>query len=377
MREFKTFARMPSPTMYGLIISSILVPASISSLFAEKLADSPSRAREIAIGSLIVATSAALEASFTQIAMFIAGRMIQGVGQGLYIGKLVVYICEISPPKHRGAVSTGLQLFITLGLVAGFFTCYGTGNIQSSLLWRLPFALLAVCAVGFSATTDEEAAEAWESLHVPTADREEIVEQLEPLVARTTAATGPDVSATSSTAIRTIGLHERNNRNESRMPAVLSSEARPRLLLAVFLMGMQQLSGIDEVLYATFLASGVFAIVIVAVTIPATLCADRWGQRLSTILGGIGMAATMFVKGALYAAEIQRQRTRASATSIAHGSNWLMNFLVALVTPTLLDKSSNGAYLLFVGCTFLTAVVCWLFMPEARGRSLDEIDEAF
>ncbi|KAK3366538.1 hypothetical protein B0H63DRAFT_405333, partial [Podospora didyma] len=130
-------------------------------------------------------------------------------------------------------------------------------------------------------------------------------------------------------------------------------------------------------LEATFLASGFFAIVIVAVTIPATLCADRWGQRLSTILGGIGMAATMFVMGALYAAEIQRQRTRASATSIAHGSNWLMNFLVALVTPTLLDKSSNGAYLLFVGCTFLTAVVCWLFMPEARGRSLDEIDEAF
>ena len=142
---------------------------------------------------------------------------------------------------------------------------------------------------------------------------------------------------------------------------------------------------------------------------------DKWGRRQSTIYGGIGLAATMFLMGALYAgdavhkdsgagrwivivtiylfsviycsswgvgikvyaAEIQPQRTRASATSLAHGSNWASNFLVALVTPILLQSSSFGAYFLFGGCSLLTAVVCTMFMPETKGRSLDEIEDAF
>lgn len=150
-------------------------------------------------------------------------------------------------------------------------------------------------------------------------------------------------------------------------------------------------------------------------TIPALIWADKWGRRHSTIYGGIGLSITMFLIGGLYAAdavhgtsgagrwvvivsiyafavifsvtwavgikvyaaEIQPQRTRAAATSLAHGSNWAANFLVALTTPVLLARSSFGAYFLFGGCTLLTAVVCWLFMPETKGRSLDEIEEAF
>lgn len=166
---------------------------------------------------------------------------------------------------------------------------------------------------------------------------------------------------------------------------------------------------------STFLASGVSAILMFAVTIPATLYADRWGRRTNTILGGLGLTFTMFLMGGLYAgnavhattgagrwvvivsiylfsviycmswavsmkiyaAEIQPQRTRAAATSMAHGSNWLTNFLVALVTPTLLANTSYGAYFLFGGCTLFTALVCLVFMPETKGKSLDEIEQAF
>jgi hypothetical protein len=143
--------------------------------------------------------------------------------------------------------------------------------------------------------------------------------------------------------------------------------------------------------------------------------ADKWGRRHSTIYGGIGIGTTMFLIGGLYAAkavhrssgagrwvvivaiyvfallhsiswavgikvyaaEIQPQRTRASATSLAHGSNWVANFLVALTTPILLSKSSFGAYFLFGGCTIVTVLVCSVFMPETKGKSLDEIESAF
>ncbi|KAK3376797.1 major facilitator superfamily domain-containing protein [Lasiosphaeria ovina] len=452
MDEFRNYVGNTSPIVHGLIVSSILIPAAISSFFAGRLADALGRRTGIAIGSLIFAVGATLEAASVHIAMFIVGRVVEGVGEGLYLGTLVVYICEIAPPKHRGALTTGPQLLITLGLVAGFFTCYGTANIESSMSWRLPFALLAGYAYAFSAATlvwlppsprwlnlhgkADQAAAAWEKLGVPAADREKIMEQLETPVLGSPSPgvsdeTSPDcVMATGTDA----GVSSRRQPPASNKPNkildVFSPDARSRTFLAVFLMGMQQLSGIDGVLYyapllfqqagldsvqSTFLASGVSAIVIFAVTIPATIWADRWGRRLSTILGGLGMAATMLIMGSLfagdavhagtgagrwvvvvgiyvfavlycvswgvgikiYAAEIQPQRTRASATNIAHGSNWVTNFLVALVTPLLLAKTSYGAYFLFSSCTFLTVVVCWLFMPETRGKSLDEIEQAF
>lgn len=151
------------------------------------------------------------------------------------------------------------------------------------------------------------------------------------------------------------------------------------------------------------------------VTIPALLFSDKWGRRRSTIYGGLGLSATMLLIGGLcagdavhndsgagrwvvivsiyvfvaifcvswsvgtkiYVAESQPQRTRASATNLAHGGNWVTNFLVTLTTPVLLAKSSFGAYFLFGGCTLLTAIVCFALMPETKGKSLNEIEEAF
>jgi hypothetical protein len=105
--------------------------------------------------------------------------------------------------------------------------------------------------------------------------------------------------------------------------------------------------------------------------------AGRWVVIVSIYIFAALYSVTWGVGIKVYSAEIQPQRTRATATSMAHGSNWLSNFLVALVTPTLLAKTSYGAYFLFGGCTFLTAIVCVVFMPETRGRSLDEIEMAF
>ncbi|RKU39805.1 hypothetical protein DL546_000241 [Coniochaeta pulveracea] len=448
MEDFKRYVGTPSPTIHGLIVSSILIPAAISSFFAGRLADILGRSRSIATGAFIFGLGCALEAGAVHIGMFVVGRVVEGIGEGLYLGTLVVYTCEISPPRDRGRLTTAPQLLITVGLMTGFFTCYGTEKINSSFSWRLPFLLLAAYAFAFTAAAffwlppsprwlslhrrTDEAEKTWERLDVPAADREKILGQMDVSVVEGAALHNNQGSDTLSLTTSN-NIEARRTAPESKKMQLLdvfSPDARPRLFLAVFLMGMQQLSGIDGVLYyapllfqqagldsnkATFLASGVSAIVIFTVTIPATLYADQWGRRITTVLGGLGMAATMFLMGGLYAggavdegrgagrwivivciylfavifsiswaicvklytAEIQPQRTRASATSMAHGSNWISNFLVALCTPALLANSSYGAYFLFGSCTLLTAIVAAVFMPETRGKSLDEIDMAF
>ena len=97
-----------SATVHGLVVSSILIPAAISSFFAGRVADVLGRPKNIAIGALIFGFGAALEAGAVSIAMFVAGRIIAGVGEGLYLGTLVVQV--ISYPMTNMADNLQLHL---------------------------------------------------------------------------------------------------------------------------------------------------------------------------------------------------------------------------------------------------------------------------
>lgn len=105
--------------------------------------------------------------------------------------------------------------------------------------------------------------------------------------------------------------------------------------------------------------------------------AARWVVIVAVYVYVVFYCVSWSVSCKVYAAEVQPQRTRASATNLAHGGNWITNFVVALTTPVLLSRSNSGAYFLWAGCLLFTAVVCVIFMPETKGRSLDEIELAF
>lgn len=90
MKSFVSQFGSKSPTVHGLIVSAILIPAAISSFFAGRLADLLGRPKAIAIGALIFGLGAALEAGAVSIAMFVLGRCIGGIGEGLYLSTLVV-----------------------------------------------------------------------------------------------------------------------------------------------------------------------------------------------------------------------------------------------------------------------------------------------
>lgn len=78
-----------SATVHGVIISSILIPAATSSLFAGHLADSVGRVQGVAIGELILGIGAAIEAgSVKSLGMLIVGRCVAGIGEGLFLSTL-------------------------------------------------------------------------------------------------------------------------------------------------------------------------------------------------------------------------------------------------------------------------------------------------
>lgn len=122
-----------------------------------------------------------------------------------------------------------------------------------------------------------------------------------------------------------------------------------------------------------FIIGGLYA----GQAVHSTSGSGRWIVIVLIYIFAVIYSLTWAVSVKIFAAEIHPQRTRASATTLAHSSNWLANFLVALTTPILLAKSSFGAYFLFGGCSILTAIVGAIWMNETRGKSLDEIEAAF
>jgi MFS family permease len=80
----------PSATVHGLIVSSILISAAVTSFLAGHVADVLGRPTGIAIGALLFGIGAAIEAAAIHLGMFMAGRVIAGIGEGLTSGIMVV-----------------------------------------------------------------------------------------------------------------------------------------------------------------------------------------------------------------------------------------------------------------------------------------------
>ncbi|KAI1869927.1 uncharacterized protein JN550_005517 [Neoarthrinium moseri] len=418
MKEFENTVGTMSAFLVGFTVSLIMLTGAIPSVFAGQMADRLGRLRVILIGAVLFGIGAIIEGSSFSLPQFLAGRALAGFGEGVYLSNMAVYICEIAPVKHRGILAGLPQFMATAGVCIGYFTCYGSVAIQSTMSWRAPYVVQSVVAAVFVASClvlpDSPR---WLMNH---GRRSEALDALRRLDFSMVEAERDFLSVTDQRS--SLPLRQS-------LSILFRRGYRSRTILALFVLGAVQLSGIDAVLYyapvlfsqaglssetASFLASGVSAILMLAISIPAFLLADKWGRRTSAITGGVMLAGIMLLIGTLYAAdavhpygvarwvvivsvfvfgltycstwgivgkiyasEIQPSNTRAAANSIAQGLGFLTNWLVAILTPVLLDKSAYGAYFLFGGLALVTVAVLAAYMPETRGRSLEEIQDAF
>ncbi|CRG84569.1 putative quinate permease [Talaromyces islandicus] len=68
---------------------------------------------------------------------------------------------------------------------------------------------------------------------------------------------------------------------------------------------------------------------------------------------------------------------RAKGVALATCSNWLNNFIIGLITPPLVQKTGFGAYVFFAVFCVLSGVWTFLFVPETKERTLDDMDTLF
>jgi MFS family permease len=150
--------------------------------------------------------------------------------------------------------------------------------------------------------------------------------------------------------------------------------------------------------------------------LPAILYLDRFGRKKLLMAGAIGMGVAHAIVAALSAtydgkfatnpgagwagvafiyffianfayswgpigwvlpSEIFPMSARSKAMSITTSVNWLMNFVIGRATPSMLRDIKYGTYILFACCCALMFVWVWFFVPETKGKTLEEMDHVF
>lgn len=116
-----------------------LVQAPLANRFGRRIANG-------AAAALVILTGA-LQAGAVNVAMFLAARVLNGVGAGMVLANSPVYMSEVSPPHTRGLL-VGLQ---GVGIVSAYILCsllaLAFSFVTAEYQWRLNFIVLVGVAI--------------------------------------------------------------------------------------------------------------------------------------------------------------------------------------------------------------------------------------
>jgi MFS family permease len=92
MPQFSDSLGTLTSTVRGLVVSTILITAALSSFFGGHVANLVGRPRAVAVGGGIFGLGAAVESASVKLGMLFAGRAVKGVGEGLFLSTVIVYV---------------------------------------------------------------------------------------------------------------------------------------------------------------------------------------------------------------------------------------------------------------------------------------------
>ncbi|ORY93621.1 sugar transporter [Syncephalastrum racemosum] len=429
MPHWTAYFNDPDSVWRGFITSIYLLGAFVGGLVSGPTSERIGRKRSIMAATIFFWFGTSMQTGASSVNLLMAGRFFQGIAIGMYSMNVTVYQSELSPPHLRGRAISFQQLSIVTGIMVSFWIGYGCAYIDSDASWRVPLGLqLAPSVLLFfgclilpysprwlcSKGRYDEALETLAKLHAD-GDKQD-----------------PYVLKQYNEIIEQIKWEDQNAVH-SYIEVFKSASIRKRVCLAAGMQMMQQWTGINAVLYyapfifksagmtdnlSTLLATGVNGIVCVIFTVPAVIFIDRWGRKNTLLAGGFGMGISMMIAGALlkvypyvengynntsaqygavsmmfifsacfstswgpvgwiYPAEIFPNRARAKATSISTAMNYIMNFVIGEITPIMIDRIAYGTYLFFFATNMICITIVYLFYPETKNRTIEEMEILF
>ncbi|MFH0717475.1 sugar porter family MFS transporter [Staphylococcus delphini] len=391
----------------GLVVSSMLVGAIVGAGLSGPLSEKLGRRRLVFMISIVFIIGALILALAPTMEILVLGRVIIGLAVGGSTAIVPVYLSELAPTDARGSLSSLNQLMITIGILASYLVNYAFAPIEG-WRWMLGLAvvpsLILMIGVIFMPESPrwllekrgEKAARDVMKLTYPASEIDHEIENM-----------------------KKINQIADNTWTVLKSPWLLST-----IIIGSIFALLQQLIGINAIIYyapkifataglgeSTAILSTVgIGVVNVLVTIFAISIIDKIDRKKLLVIGNIGMVASLLIMSALIwligvnsaawiimlclttfiiffgvswgpvlwvmLPELFPMRARGAATGIAALVLSIGSLLVAQFFPVLTDVLEvQQVFLIFAVIGIIAMIFVMKFLPETRGRSLEQIEQ--
>ncbi|MBM0321146.1 sugar porter family MFS transporter [Staphylococcus pseudintermedius] len=391
----------------GLVVSSMLVGAIVGAGLSGPLSEKLGRRRLVFMISIVFIIGALILALAPTMEVLVLGRVIIGLAVGGSTAIVPVYLSELAPTDARGSLSSLNQLMITIGILASYLVNYAFAPIEG---WRWMLGLAVVPSVILMIGV----------IFMPESPRWLLEKRGEKAARDVMKLTYP-----ASEIDHEIENMKKINQIADNTWTVLKSP----WLLSTIIIGsvfalLQQLIGINAIIYyapkifatagfgeSTAILSTVgIGVVNVLVTIFAISIIDKIDRKKLLVIGNIGMVASLLIMSALIwligvnsaawiillclttfiiffgvswgpvlwvmLPELFPMRARGAATGIAALVLSIGSLLVAQFFPVLTDVLQvQQVFLIFAVIGIIAMIFVIKFLPETRGRSLEQIEQ--
>lgn len=402
--SFKANFKVSNTWINGIIVSIFNIGCAIGGIVISKLSDYKGRKVTMWLASLIFLLGGMIQLiPSTHYGQIIAGRFISGLSVGTTAVVAPSFITEsISNVKYRGTVVVFYQFCVVTGIIYGnivTLVCsrvYPLDHSFDNNQWRIPigFGMIwgLVVAVGL--------------LFVPESPA--YCKQKEE---------------------RKLRLTQSKDNSTLKWTECFTGKPKLglRLVIGCFLMFFQQASGINYFFYYgsllfssvglsdSYVTALIFSLVNFAGTLLGVYFVGKIGRKSIFLYGCIGGFISMIVYSSLgsfaltlsdgsisksvggcmiaftcmfiicfavslgpitfvLVSELYPIRTKSLSMGIATNCNWLTNFFITLLTPTITQKIGYKYGYVFTFCLAAAIVFTWFLVPETKGLTSKQID---
>ena len=398
-----------STSQLGFTVSIALIGTVIGAITGSIPAERIGRKKTLFFIALIYLISSLGTSLSTTWYLFLCLRFIGGIGVGVSCVIAPIYISEISPANSRGRLVALFQFNVVLGILIAYISNFFIGNwLQGDVAWRFMLGIQALPSLIFLL-----------SIHsIPESPRWLIIKRDRIEEARTILVRINQPQA--EQVINDIIGHRDRHKNIEQVP-LWNKKYRAPAIMAMLIAFFNQVSGINAIIYyaprifemtglgksASLLSTAGIGLVNFVFTLIAMAIIDRFGRKKLMLIGSIGLIVTLgwvsrifFIRdfghltvvillliyiaffaisqGAViwvFISEIFPNQVRARGQSLGSFTHWFMASVIAFTFPILTVHFGGGETFLFFTCMMILQLVfvIW-FMPETKGKSLEQIE---
>lgn len=390
----------------GLVVSSMLVGAIFGSGASGPMSDRLGRRRVVFIIAIIYIVGALILALAPSMPILVLGRLVIGLAVGGSTAIVPVYLSEMAPTEQRGSLSSLNQLMITIGILSSYLINYAFTPIEG-WRWMLGLAIIpsVILLIGVA--------------FMPESPRWLLEHRSEKAARDVMKLTFKDSEIDKEIA----DMKEINSISESTWNVLKSPWLRPTLIIGSIFALLQQIIGINAIIYyaptifnkaglgnaTSILGTVGIGTVNVLITIVAIMIIDKIDRKRLLVIGNIGMVASLLIMAILIwtigiqssawiivacltlfiiffgftwgpvlwvmLPELFPMRARGAATGVAALVLSIGSLLVAQFFPILTEVLSvEQVFLIFAAIGICALIFVIKYLPETRGRSLEEIE---